>query len=111
MRGNLGGRGAFSNKGNLCCDGSVVAVVTLDHYNKLDDIDCKYHFYPRTASHIFNRSKYYASSSFFFLAEDGIRDPLVTGVQTCALPIFKIVRCTRCVQLQFAFMHMDVTIL
>src|SRR5207247_4616206 len=26
--------------------------------------------------------------SFFFQAEDGIRDPLVTGVQTCALPIF-----------------------
>src|SRR5207247_7835353 len=26
-------------------------------------------------------------SSFFFQAEDGIRDPLVTGVQTCALPI------------------------
>src|SRR5438105_7802491 len=25
---------------------------------------------------------------FFFQAEDGIRDPLVTGVQTCALPIF-----------------------
>src|SRR5207247_4237285 len=25
--------------------------------------------------------------SFFFQAEDGIRDPLVTGVQTCALPI------------------------
>src|SRR5438105_4928953 len=24
---------------------------------------------------------------FFFHAEDGIRDPLVTGVQTCALPI------------------------
>src|SRR5207247_5844344 len=24
---------------------------------------------------------------FFFRAEDGIRDPLVTGVQTCALPI------------------------
>src|SRR5207247_4509999 len=24
----------------------------------------------------------------FFQAEDGIRDPLVTGVQTCALPIF-----------------------
>src|SRR5687767_5293756 len=30
---------------------------------------------------------------FFFQAEDGIRDKLVTGVQTCALPIF--VRCTR----------------
>src|SRR6202163_5115909 len=26
-------------------------------------------------------------SSFFFQAEDGIRDRLVTGVQTCALPI------------------------
>src|SRR5207247_6409358 len=25
--------------------------------------------------------------SFFFQAQDGIRDPLVTGVQTCALPI------------------------
>src|SRR5947208_5925491 len=25
--------------------------------------------------------------SFFFQAEDGIRDDLVTGVQTCALPI------------------------
>ena len=24
---------------------------------------------------------------FFFQAEDGIRDSLVTGVQTCALPI------------------------
>src|SRR5437763_14226948 len=24
---------------------------------------------------------------FFFQAEDGIRDPSVTGVQTCALPI------------------------
>src|SRR5690625_7719614 len=26
--------------------------------------------------------------SFFFQAEDGIRDGHVTGVQTCALPIF-----------------------
>src|SRR5207247_7335635 len=26
-------------------------------------------------------------SIYFFQAEDGIRDPLVTGVQTCALPI------------------------
>src|SRR5229473_6446739 len=29
---------------------------------------------------------------FFFQAEDGIRDKLVTGVQTCALPI-SVVRC------------------
>src|SRR3989442_10614388 len=28
------------------------------------------------------------SSLFFFQAEDGIRDADVTGVQTCALPIF-----------------------
>src|SRR5207237_9071506 len=27
-------------------------------------------------------------SCFFFQAEDGIRDSSVTGVQTCALPIF-----------------------
>src|SRR2546430_8149952 len=30
----------------------------------------------------------YARSIFFFQAEDGIRDLTVTGVQTCALPIF-----------------------
>src|SRR2546423_15710169 len=27
---------------------------------------------------------------FFFQAEDGIRDKLVTGVQTCALPIYAV---------------------
>src|SRR5207247_11346350 len=32
---------------------------------------------------MFSSSKFF----FFFQAEDGIRDPLVTGVQTCALPI------------------------
>src|SRR5689334_23725238 len=30
-----------------------------------------------------------SSTAFFFQAEDGIRDGTVTGVQTCALPIFK----------------------
>src|SRR5207245_5464273 len=29
--------------------------------------------------------------SFFFQAEDGIRDATVTGVQTCALPILPVV--------------------
>src|SRR5207245_3596085 len=29
--------------------------------------------------------------SFFFQAEDGIRDATVTGVQTCALPISTVV--------------------
>src|SRR6266536_2809955 len=33
---------------------------------------------------------------FFFQAEDGIRDPLVTGVQTCALPIWPACRAPRC---------------
>src|SRR5438105_14537158 len=38
---------------------------------------------------------------FFFQAEDGIRDPLVTGVQTCALPILSTatVVCTQSGQL------------
>src|SRR5205809_5470221 len=30
-----------------------------------------------------------AGQAFFFQAEDGIRDVAVTGVQTCALPIFR----------------------
>src|SRR2546426_9229468 len=31
-------------------------------------------------------------SDFFFQAEDGIRDYKVTGVQTCALPIYPVAR-------------------
>src|SRR5687767_15624652 len=34
---------------------------------------------------------------FFFQAEDGIRDKLVTGVQTCALPICSRAGSTYCV--------------
>src|SRR5229473_5174104 len=33
---------------------------------------------------------------FFFQAEDGIRDKLVTGVQTCALPISATRRANTC---------------
>src|SRR5256885_12701484 len=32
----------------------------------------------------------FTSHFFFFQAEDGIRDYKVTGVQTCALPIFRV---------------------
>src|SRR2546422_4491659 len=32
-------------------------------------------------------SRRFGGASFFFQAEDGIRDVAVTGVQTCALPI------------------------
>src|SRR5690349_16448626 len=35
---------------------------------------------------------YFFCLFFFFQAEDGIRDLYVTGVQTCALPIFAIQR-------------------
>src|SRR5690606_40263934 len=35
---------------------------------------------------------FFLVSSFFFQAEDGIRDFHVTGVQTCALPIFGILQ-------------------
>src|SRR5699024_12192843 len=31
------------------------------------------------------------SECFFFQAEDGIRDRNVTGVQTCALPIYRVI--------------------
>src|SRR2546429_571742 len=37
---------------------------------------------------------------FFFQAEDGIRDVAVTGVQTCALPIYFAVFYLRCDFLQ-----------
>src|SRR5205823_7281679 len=44
----------------------------------------------RVVMHEFYRSRisrFYLGAFFFFQAEDGIRDKLVTGVQTCALPI------------------------
>src|SRR2546430_13333143 len=50
----------------------------------------------------------YFSVFFFFQAEDGIRDLTVTGVQTCALPIFSTAGlacaprpCTRPAKLRF----------
>src|SRR5206468_9408375 len=36
---------------------------------------------------MFHACELYFSIFFFFQAEDGIRDLIVTGVQTCALPI------------------------
>src|SRR2546423_9562396 len=43
-------------------------------------------FFP-DISFVYNKFGSFQVSSFFFKAEDGIRDKLVTGVQTCALPI------------------------
>src|SRR5256884_1342922 len=34
-------------------------------------------------------------TDFFFQAEDGIRDVAVTGVQTCALPIYRAFQAAR----------------
>src|SRR5258708_8526426 len=36
------------------------------------------------------RVRFVGNVFFFFQAEDGIRDDLVTGVQTCALPIYRV---------------------
>src|SRR2546430_4897962 len=47
------------------------------------------------------------SSFFFFQAEDGIRDLTVTGVQTCALPIYLWGRPTEAVIAAIA--RLDVT--
>src|SRR5260221_1790884 len=42
---------------------------------------------------------------FFFQAEDGIRDHCVTGVQTCALPIFGLARHLRETKLALKLIH------
>src|SRR2546428_93102 len=39
--------------------------------------------------HYYGQNEQYRRKFFFFQAEDGIRDLMVTGVQTCALPIFR----------------------
>src|SRR5207247_9727682 len=44
---------------------------------------------PAVSSVAFRFGITYRFFFFFFQAEDGIRDPLVTGVQTCALPILE----------------------
>ena len=41
--------------------------------------------------------------TFFFQAEDGIRDDLVTGVQTCALPIWWSSGYGRLIKIQHEF--------
>src|SRR2546429_4733924 len=43
---------------------------------------------PRQVDHARSTRVLIRGISFFFQAEDGIRDVAVTGVQTCALPIF-----------------------
>src|SRR6266536_2635775 len=42
---------------------------------------------PDGLAYAFSKVEFVGGSFLFFQAEDGILDPLVTGVQTCALPI------------------------
>src|SRR5438874_8235882 len=44
--------------------------------------------FPSLCSYSSNGAPLYLYPFFFFQAEDGIRDLYVTGVQTCALPIW-----------------------
>src|SRR2546423_4424616 len=54
-----------------------------------------------------NTKSHSVSYFFFFQAEDGIRDKLVTGVQTCALPISIHARQPGAVELQQQLTHQD----
>src|SRR2546428_7485443 len=47
--------------------------------------------------HTYELRTYYDALFFFFQAEDGIRDLIVTGVQTCALPILRLAAMLICV--------------
>src|SRR5260370_32574015 len=47
------------------------------------------------------------TSFFFFQAEDGIRDSSVTGVQTCALPIYTMIRIIVSIYIPAGWRHLD----
>src|SRR6266404_2924469 len=58
------------------------SVAQFEHYESAN------RGFSRIAAGFINRLvSHYVLDCFFFQAEDGIRDKLVTGVQTCALPI------------------------
>src|SRR5207245_3933514 len=48
------------------------------------------------------------SICFFFQAEDGIRDATVTGVQTCALPIFIVLAYSTMSQIGYMFLAVGI---
>src|SRR5256884_3715779 len=48
-------------------------------------------FHPTLQVASYARALADSAELFFFQAEDGIRDVAVTGVQTCALPIYRLV--------------------
>src|SRR3989339_982352 len=77
------GKGASMKDGVLCAKNDIV--VFLD-----GDIDPYPHFIIKLLTDpILQDEVDFVNSSFiFFQAEDGIRDWSVTGVQTCALPIY-----------------------
>src|SRR3989440_2563278 len=65
--------------------------VTHTAYTDLGKLDCCVAWSSRSSmlsSCVSLYSVFFFCFFFFFQAEDGIRDLIVTGVQTCALPIF-----------------------
>src|SRR2546421_9344654 len=57
-------------------------------YSRMPSTDCPLRFLLRNFSCLYLLYHLFLFFFFFFQAEDGIRDLIVTGVQTCALPIF-----------------------
>src|SRR2546421_4614429 len=65
----------------------------MHHYCEIRSLFCSYHVFGRANHRTLSRREtgrcLLCFCFFFFQAEDGIRDLIVTGVQTCALPISK----------------------
>src|SRR5258708_25287333 len=64
----------------------IIPISSVDRWEQIERMILRLHV---CASHYFSRL---GDVCFFFQAEDGIRDDLVTGVQTCALPIWTLAR-------------------
>src|SRR5258708_16609284 len=64
-----------------------LCATTLQEDNACTFHDQKHNEQKNAEVRVTERVLYCCDFFFFFQAEDGIRDDLVTGVQTCALPI------------------------
>src|SRR3989339_845726 len=80
------------------CMGKEYNYVVPRTFKKMDNINCGITLFTGADPvHICNFENKYLSITnasclrfiYFFQAEDGIRDLIVTGVQTCALPIWE----------------------
>src|SRR5438552_3658648 len=78
----LGGKSS-ADKGKDPCNYFVAAFPELNGWERAGADGCS----AGMVDAGFENQKELTKMHFFFQAEDGIRDDLVTGVQTCALPI------------------------